>query len=178
MYGNSGEVGSSLSESATFKVKEMAESKTVAVVPLNGSNYVTWRIQCKMALMKENLWKVIDGTEAAPGEDDAGYMKFLERRDRALAIVVLSIDPSLLYLIGEPTDPKVVWEKKKSWGNRLELRRRLHTMRLREGDSIQVHIKQMTEVFDALSVIEAPVSQEDRSPSKLARLFWGVGYCT
>ena len=26
-------------------------------------------------------------------------------RDRALAIVVLAIDPALLYLIGEPTDP-------------------------------------------------------------------------
>ena len=31
--------------------------------------------------------------------------KFMERHDRALAIVVLAINPALLYLIGEPTDP-------------------------------------------------------------------------
>ena len=40
----------------------------------------------------------------------AGYAKFVERHDRALAIVVLSIDPSLLYLTGEPTDPKEIWK--------------------------------------------------------------------
>ena len=92
-------------------VGEMAESRSVVVTPLNGSNYVTWKIQCRMALMKEGLWKIVDGTEVAPGEADAGYNKFIERRDKALAIVVLSVDPTLLYLIGEPTDPKVVWDK-------------------------------------------------------------------
>ena len=90
---------------------KMAESRTVAVVPLNGSNYATWKIQCKMALMKEGLWKIVDGTDVIPNVDDAGYAKFVERRDRVLAIVVLSIDPTLLYLIGEPTDPKEVWTK-------------------------------------------------------------------
>ena len=33
----------------------MAESKIVAVVPLNSTNYSTWKIQCKMALIKEGL---------------------------------------------------------------------------------------------------------------------------
>ena len=30
----------------------MAESKIVAVVPLNSTNYSTWKIQCKMGLIK------------------------------------------------------------------------------------------------------------------------------
>lgn len=89
----------------------MAESKTVAITPLNGSNYVTWRIQCKMALLKDGLWKIVDGTEVAPEETDANYRKFEGRRDKALATIVLSVDPTLLYLIGEPTDPKAVWTK-------------------------------------------------------------------
>ena len=38
------------------------------------------------------MWKIVDGTETAPRTDDAGYAKFVERRDRALAIVVLAID--------------------------------------------------------------------------------------
>ena len=73
----------------------MAKSRTVAVIPLNGSNYVTWRVQCKMALIKEGLWNIVCGTEVAPGEGDAGYSKFVGRRDKALAIVVLSADPTL-----------------------------------------------------------------------------------
>ena len=157
-------------------VGEMAESRTVAVTPLNGSNYVTWRVQCKMALMKEGLWNIVCGTEVAPGERDAGYSKFVGRRDKALAIVVLSVDPTLLYLIGEPTDPKAVWVKlanqfqKKTWANKLEMRRKLHSMRMKEDDSIQAHIRQMTEVFNELSAMDAAMSEEDRVICLLASL--------
>ena len=155
----------------------MAESiRTVVVIPLNRSNYLTWRIQCKMALVKEGLWNIVEGKETAPAAEADGYAKFVERRDRALAIVVLSIDPSLLYLIGEPTDPKEVWTKlkdqfqKKTWANKLEMRRKLHSLRLKEGDCVQDHIKQMTEIFNALSVMEAPLSDEDKVIYVLASL--------
>ena len=75
----------------------MAEIKTV-IVPLNGRNYPTWKVQCRMALMKESLWGIISGTEETPGEDNAdARRKFMARRDRALAIIVLAVDPSLLY---------------------------------------------------------------------------------
>ena len=43
----------------------VAESKTVAIVPLN---YSTWRVQCKMALMKDGLWSLVSGMEIAPVE--------------------------------------------------------------------------------------------------------------
>ena len=94
--------------------------------------------------------------------------KFIARRDRALATIVLSIEPSLLYLIGDPEDSIVVWKKladqfqKKTWANKLELRRKLHALRLHDGDTVQEHIKAMTEIFDGLSVVGDPVSDEDR----------------
>ncbi len=47
----------------------------------------------------------MEGTEAVMANDDAGYVNYLLRRDRALAIVVLFVDLTLLYLIGEPDDP-------------------------------------------------------------------------
>ena len=34
-------------------------------VPLSVLNY-TWKVQCKMALMKEGVWRIVDGTETAP----------------------------------------------------------------------------------------------------------------
>ena len=90
--------------------------------------------------------------------------------------MVLSVDPTLLYLIGEPTDPKAVWVKlanqfqKKTWANELEMRRKLHSMRMKEYDSIQVHIRQMTEVFNELSAMDAAMSEEDRVICLLASL--------
>ena len=67
--------------------------------------------------------------------------------DRALAVIVLSVDPSLFYLIGDPEDPVAVWKKledqfqKKSWATKLELRCKLHSLRLKDGESVQEHTK-------------------------------------
>lgn len=68
-----------------------------------------------MALMKDGLYVrgIVSGTEATPAQSDADkYKKFVTRWDRALAIIiVLSVDPSLLYFVGEPEDPGTVWKK-------------------------------------------------------------------
>ena len=155
----------------------MAESKTVTVVPLNNSNYPTWKVQCRMALMKDGLWGIVNGTETPPNASQAErYAKFVTRRDRALATIVLSVNPSLLYLLGDPEDPVMVWKKlsdqfqKKTWANKLELRRKLYSLRLKDGESVQKHIKAMTEIFDGLSVIGDPVEEEDRVVHLLASL--------
>ena len=42
----------------------MAELRSV-VVPLEGSNYATWKIQCRMALIKEDLWRIVAGIHEA-----------------------------------------------------------------------------------------------------------------
>ena len=73
-----------------------------AFVPLCGSNYATWKVQCQMALMKDGLWSIVTGSEVEPDREDANkYVKFEARRDRTLAIIVLAVDPSLLYLLGD-----------------------------------------------------------------------------
>uniref|UniRef100_A0A1X7SPF8 Uncharacterized protein n=1 Tax=Amphimedon queenslandica TaxID=400682 RepID=A0A1X7SPF8_AMPQE len=113
-----------------------------------GSNYPTCKLQCQMTLMKENLWGIVNGTEKAPYGD--GAAKFQTQKDRALAIIILSIDPSLLYLVGEPDDPVKIWRllsnhfQKKTWANRLALRCKLHSLRLKKGQSVQEHIKSMS----------------------------------
>lgn len=53
----------------------MAESKTATVVPLNNSNYPTWKVQCRMALMKDGLWGIVNGMETPP--DSAQADKFM-----------------------------------------------------------------------------------------------------
>ncbi|KAJ8030725.1 hypothetical protein HOLleu_27212 [Holothuria leucospilota] len=130
-----------------------------------------------MALMKDGLWSIVNGTETTPQQDETqSYNKFIARRDQALAIIVLSIEPSLLHLIGDPNDPVVVWKKladqfqKKAWANKSELRRKLYSLRLKNGDSVQTHIKKMVEIFDGLSVNGDPITEEDRVVHLLASL--------
>ena len=77
------------------------ESKMVAVISLNESNYPTWKVQCQMALMKERPLN--------PAETD--NLKILATGNPVLAVIVLSVEPSLLYWVGDPEDPTVVWKK-------------------------------------------------------------------
>lgn len=84
--------------------------------------------------MKEGLWRITTGEERAPAASgtEAERAKFAMRKDRALATILLSVDPSLLYLLGDPEDPVAVWKKledqfqKKTWATRLDLRPKLH----------------------------------------------------
>ena len=59
--------------------------------------------------------------------------------------------------------------QKKTWANKLVLRRRLYSLKLKEGDSVQKHIREMTEIFEELAVIGDPV-EEDRVVHLLASL--------
>ena len=43
-------------------------------------------------------------------------------------------------------------------------------LRLKEGESVQEHIRQMTEIFESLSIMDDPVSDEDRVVHLLASL--------
>ena len=69
-----------------------------------------------------------------------------------------------------------VWEKlaeqfqKKLWVNTLILRHKLYSLQLKEGDSVQEHIKAMTEVFNELTVIGVEMGEEDRVIHLLASL--------
>ena len=99
------------------------------------------------------------------------------RRDRALAMIVLSVDPTLLYLLGpDPQNPAVVWKKladqfqKKTWANKLALQRKLYNLKLKYGQSMQKHVKMLIEIFDELSIIGDPLDEENQVVHLLASL--------
>ena len=74
--------------------------KSVTVVPLNGKNYATWKIQCRMALMKDGIWSMVIESESQPVTAGAEQTKFLKKKDKALAIIVLSVDhPYSIYWV-------------------------------------------------------------------------------
>ena len=63
------------------------EAMKILIKLLNGPNCITWKVQFKMALIKEGLWNVATGN--AP-ENQGEQAKYLLRRDHALAMIVLS----------------------------------------------------------------------------------------
>ena len=81
-----------------------------------------------------------------------------------------------MYLLGEPKDPIDVWKKlesqfkKKTWANKLALCQKLHSLCVKEGEPVQRHIKQMTELFNELAVVGAQLDEEDHVVHLLASL--------
>ena len=127
--------------------------------------------------MKDGLWGIVNESERPLKENQADkYAKFVARRDCVLAIIVLAIDPSLLYLLSDSNNPVTVWKKlenqfqKKTWCSKLKLRHKLYSLRLKDGGSVQEHIKAVTEIFESLSVVRDPVSDEDHVVYLLASL--------
>ena len=101
------------------------------------------------------VMNIVDGTEAAPGRGNNRYANFLRRRDRPLAIIVLSVEPSLLYFwrpgncVGEAGKPI---SEEENMGQQAYS----FLFASENCESTQEHIKVMTEIFDDLSVIEDP----------------------
>ena len=115
------------------------------VVQLNGTNFPTWKLQMRMILMKLGVWRIVEGKEVAPDDDEpVALRKFLDRRDKALANIVLGVAPNQLYLLGtEPEDPVEVWNllinqfQKKTWANKLSLKRKLYGLKLKDQEPVQ-----------------------------------------
>ena len=120
---------------------------------------------------------IVSGTERAPTDaESAAHKSFLARENKVLAAIILEIQQNFLYLLGDPTDPVVVWTKlentfqRKTWSNKLRLRKKLYSLKLRDGDCMQQHLKTFMELFDELSVVGDAVEEEDRVINMLASL--------
>ena len=90
---------------------------------------------------------------------------------------MLSVDPTLLCLLGpDPENPAGVWRKlagqfqKKTWTNKLAIRRKLYNLKLKDGQSMQKHVEMLTEVFDELSINGDPLDEENQVVQLLASL--------
>ena len=142
----------------------MTKLKTV-IVTLTGANYCTWKLQCKVSLMCDELWGVFSGTETSPEAETEHHAKFITCQDRALVAIILSIYPTLLYLLGiqlilllSGTNCHCNFREKCG----LALRRQLHSLKLKEGQSIQEHVKNLMEIFNKLAIIGDNISDEDK----------------
>lgn len=124
--------------------------------------------------MKDGLLGIMNGTDCASPESEAEkYKMFVANTDRALVIIVLSVEPSLLHLLGDPEDPAVVWKnslissRRRHGLSKLHLWRKL-SLHLRDGGQVQKHMKEMVEIFDELPMIGDPIYEEDRDVHLLA----------
>ena len=150
---------------------------------LDGSNWSTWKFQMKHLLLAKGLWGFVDGSEelagSASGETAA---QFRSKAQRAFSTIVLAIKSAQLYLVSSCENPKQAWDALKNHferdtlANKLFLKKKrrnerrnfygetfeTHEEKMKEGTSMEKHLKHMKDIADKLAAIGAPISEEDQ----------------
>ena len=144
---------------------------------LDSSNWMTWKFQMKHLLLSKGLWGIVDGSERLA--EDAlvqQQAEFRKRAQTAFSTLVLSISSSQLYLITSCEEPAPAWValrnhfERDTLVNKLMLKKQYFRMEMKEGSSIEAHIKAMKELTDKLAAIKAPISEEDQVVTLLGSL--------
>ena len=89
-----------------------ADEDKWAIEKLNVSNWSTWKFQMKHILLAKELWGLVDGTEAEPGEDTAACILADYRKwsQKAFSVIALAISSSQLYLVTSCEQPRQALE--------------------------------------------------------------------
>lgn len=116
----------------------------------------------EMYLIKEKLWKIVTSEPiekpdpTANDEQQESYNKWLDQDDEARAAIGLHVDDDQYGLLRGKTTSKEFWEvlkehhEQNSYGNKVGLMRRACSMKMPEGSSMEVHIKEFNETFQRL----------------------------
>ncbi|KAL7726005.1 hypothetical protein ACLKA6_005753 [Drosophila palustris] len=84
----------------------------IKIEPLNAENYDTWKVKMRAVLVKNELWKFVNGTTAIP-DDEAERENWLLQDEKARADIVLSVCASELSLLDGCDTANACWRKLK-----------------------------------------------------------------
>ena len=135
---------------------------------LDGSNWPTWKFQMKHLLIAKEVWEHVDGTVQPPGEDEAALARHAKAQQKAMAALVMGISSNLIYLVTSCTTPKELWDtlkaqfERNTLANKLFLKRQYFTTKMREGQSVQDHLRCMKEITDKLAALGSAVAEEEQ----------------
>ena len=137
-------------------------SEKYSVDKFNGRNFSLWKFKMQMVLEEKELWDVV-----TKKKDDLKDEHWDKKNRKAKAILCLSLEDTQLMLVKSATSAKEVLDKlarhfeQKGLANKLFLRRKLFTMKLEEGESMESHINKIKEIADELESIKSTVTEED-----------------
>ena len=159
------------------RLRESNMEEKWSIDKLNGSNWNTWKFQMKHLLLAKGLWGLVDGSEVLA--DDATttvQALFRSRLQKAFSTIALAIDSAQLYLITSSEEPKQAWDalrkhfERETLANKLFLKKQYFRSEMKEGTSVEQHLKHMKDITDKLAAIGAPISEEDQVVTLLGSL--------
>ena len=142
----------------------MSSSQLINIEKFSGkSNFSLWRIKIRALLKQQGIWAPISGTKPAD-MIDANYKL---QEEKAHSTILLCLSDEVLYEVGDEETAKGVWEKletiymTKSLTNKLLLKQRLFSLRMKEGSSLKEHLDALNSILMDLKNVEVKIEDED-----------------
>ena len=156
------------------------EDIKLSIDKLEGAkNWQIWKYQMTAILEARELYGHIDGTLTRPSASDSSSgatASFDKAQKKTKALIVTSIKSDLIYLITECQTPKEIWDTLKqrferdTMVNKLFLKQRFFSLRMKESDPVDEHLRRMKVITDQLAAIKAPIPEDEHIVALLLSL--------
>ena len=131
------------------------------------NDFSLWCVKMRALLVQEGLWKALKGKDALPATlSDEEKEDLLERAHSA---ILLSLGDKVLREIVDKETAVGLWLKlesrymTKSLTNRLYMKQRLYTIRMKEGTLVSDRLDEFNRIVIDLKNIECKVEDEDQA---------------
>ena len=158
----------------------MAQEDKLSIDKLEGAkNWQIWKYQMTAILEARELYGHVDGTLTHPSASDSSsgaIASFEKAQKKTKALIVTSIKSDLIYLITECKTPKEIWDTLKqrferdTVANKLFLKQRFFSLKMKESDSLDEHLRKLKVITDQLAAIKAPVPEDEHIVALLLSL--------
>ncbi|GJW92213.1 transposable element [Tanacetum coccineum] len=140
-------------------------SSSVSVVEkFNGkSNFSLWRVKVRALLKQQGIWAPLAGPKPA----DMSDAKFNSLDEKAHSTILLSLSDEVLYEVADEETAAGVWKKleklymTKSLTNKLLLKQRLFSLRMKEGSALKDHLDALNSILMDLKNVDVKIDDED-----------------
>ncbi|GJW07978.1 retrovirus-related pol polyprotein from transposon TNT 1-94 [Tanacetum coccineum] len=140
-------------------------STSVSVVEkFNGKgNFCLWRIKVRALLKQQGIWAPLAG----PKPVDMTDAKYKSQDEKAHSTILLSLSDEVLHEVVDQETTVDVWKKleklymTKSLTNKLLLKQRLFSLRMKEGSTLKDHLDALNSIMMDLKHVEVKIDDED-----------------
>ncbi|GJU69287.1 retrovirus-related pol polyprotein from transposon TNT 1-94 [Tanacetum coccineum] len=146
-------------------MSSQTSSSSVSVVEkFNGkSNFSLWRTKIRALLKQQGIWAPLAGPKPADMTD----AKYYSQDEKAHSTILLSLSDEILYEVADEETAAGVWKKleklymKTSLKNKLLLKQRLFSLRMKEGSALKDHLDALNSILMDLKNVEVKIDNED-----------------
>ena len=111
----------------------------------------------KHLLMAKGLWGFVDGSDVlASDASETAEASFRSRLQKTFSTIVLAINTAQLYLVTSCEEPQQAWDalkrhfERETLANKLFLKKQYFRTEIKEGTSVEQHLKHMKDITDKL----------------------------